>query len=114
MLHAGVPDINGPAGRTRAPDPGGGPVRRAIREHLRDFVAIGVLLVLAIVTTGVILVSRRPLPVLGSRPGQDSFELKAEFSTAQAMTPGQGQTVTIAGIKVGSVSGSSSRAAARS
>jgi hypothetical protein len=30
-------------------------VRRAIREHLRDFVAIGVLAVLAVVTTGVIL-----------------------------------------------------------
>ena len=44
-------------------------MRRAIREHLRDFVAIGVLIVLAIVTTG-----RDPraaagdLPVLGPGP----------------------------------------------
>jgi phospholipid/cholesterol/gamma-HCH transport system substrate-binding protein len=81
-------------------------VRRAIREHLRDFVAIAVLMVLAIVTTGVILVRQQAnfpswLPIVG----QDHFELKAEFSSAQAVTPGQGQTVNIAGIKVGSVGG---------
>jgi phospholipid/cholesterol/gamma-HCH transport system substrate-binding protein len=82
-------------------------VRRAIREHLRDFVAIGVLLVLAVVTTGVILASQTTIipswiPLLG----EERFELKAEFSSAQAVTPGQGQTVTIAGIDVGQVSGS--------
>jgi phospholipid/cholesterol/gamma-HCH transport system substrate-binding protein len=81
-------------------------VRRAIREHLRDFVAIGVLIVLGLVTTGIILVQQSAnfpswVPILGS----DHFELKAEFSSAQAVTPGQGQTVTIAGIKVGQVSG---------
>jgi phospholipid/cholesterol/gamma-HCH transport system substrate-binding protein len=80
-------------------------VRRAIREHLRDFVAIGVLIILALVTTGVILASQTTLipswiPLLG----EDRFELKAEFSSAQAVTPGQGQTVTIAGINVGQVS----------
>ena len=64
-----VPDVNGPAADAGAPEPGGGPVRRAIREHLRDFVAIGVLLVLALVTTGVILASkRRRLPVLAPGP----------------------------------------------
>jgi phospholipid/cholesterol/gamma-HCH transport system substrate-binding protein len=82
-------------------------VRRAIREHLRDFLAIGVLIILAVVTTGVILASQTTilpswLPLLGD----ERFELKAEFSSAQAVTPGQGQTVTIAGINVGQVSGS--------
>jgi phospholipid/cholesterol/gamma-HCH transport system substrate-binding protein len=81
-------------------------MRRAIREHLRDFVAIGILIVLAIVTTGVILVQQSAnfpswIPILGS----DNFELKAEFTTAQAITPGQGQQITIAGIKVGTVGG---------
>jgi phospholipid/cholesterol/gamma-HCH transport system substrate-binding protein len=81
-------------------------VKRAIREHLRDFVAIGVLAVLAVVTTGVILARQQAnlpswLPILG----QDHFVLKAEFSSAQAITPGQGQTVNIAGIKVGSIAG---------
>ena len=36
--------------------------------------------------------------------GDDRFELKAELSTAQAVTPGQGQTVNIAGVKVGDIS----------
>jgi phospholipid/cholesterol/gamma-HCH transport system substrate-binding protein len=79
-------------------------VKRAIREHLRDFVAIAVLIVLAIVATGVILVKQQAnfpswVPILG----QEHFELKAEFSSAQAVTPGQGQTVDLSGIKVGTV-----------
>jgi phospholipid/cholesterol/gamma-HCH transport system substrate-binding protein len=82
-------------------------VRRAIREHLRDFVAIGILVVLAVVTTGVILASQTTiLPSWIPLLGEERFELKAEFSSAQAVTPGQGQTVTIAGINVGQVSGS--------
>jgi phospholipid/cholesterol/gamma-HCH transport system substrate-binding protein len=82
-------------------------VRRAIREHLRDFVAIFVLLVVALVTTGIILASQTTLlPSWVPFIGDDKFELKAEFSSAQAVTPGQGQTVTIAGINVGQVSGS--------
>jgi phospholipid/cholesterol/gamma-HCH transport system substrate-binding protein len=81
-------------------------MKRAIREHLRDFVAIAVLILLAIVTTGIILVKQSAnfpswLPILGT----SHFELKAEFTTAQAITPGQGQSVTIAGIKVGDISG---------
>ncbi len=81
-------------------------MRRAIREHLRDFVAIMIVVVLAVVTTGVILVQQSAnfpswVPILGS----DHFELKAEFTTAQAVTPGQGQQITIAGIKVGTVGG---------
>ena len=39
------------------------------------------------------------VPVLGS----DFYTLKAKFQTAQAVTPGQGQAVTIAGAKVGEV-----------
>jgi phospholipid/cholesterol/gamma-HCH transport system substrate-binding protein len=79
-------------------------VKRAIREHLRDFVAIFVLMLLAIVATGVILVKQQAnfpswLPILG----EEQFELKAEFTSAQAVTPGQGQTVDLSGVKVGTV-----------
>ena len=35
--------------------------------------------------------------------GADYYTLKAEFQTAQAVTPGQGQAVTIAGAKIGEV-----------
>ena len=47
---------------------------------------------------------QQPLPSWVPFLGEDRFELKAEFSTAQAVTPGQGQTVNIAGVKVGDVS----------
>ena len=81
-------------------------MKRAIREHLRDFVAIGVLIVLGLVTTGVILSQQSAnLPSWLPFLGHDRFELKAQFSSAQAVTPGQGQTVNIAGIKVGQVTG---------
>ena len=81
-------------------------MKRAIREHLRDFIAIGVLALLAIVTTGVILARQQAnFPSWVPFLGHDNFELKAKFSSAQAVTPGQGQTVNVAGIKVGSVEG---------
>ena len=35
--------------------------------------------------------------------GTDFYKVKAEFSTGQAVVPGQGQTVDIAGVKVGEI-----------
>ena len=35
--------------------------------------------------------------------GEEFYELEAELSTAQAVVPGQGQTVNIAGVKVGDI-----------
>ena len=35
--------------------------------------------------------------------GKNFFTLRGEFTTAQAVTPGQGQTVSIAGVKVGEI-----------
>jgi phospholipid/cholesterol/gamma-HCH transport system substrate-binding protein len=79
-------------------------MRRAIREHLRDFIAIGVLFVFGLAVTGVILSQQQaPYPSWVPFLGDDTIELKAELSTAQAITPGQGQTVNIAGIKVGDI-----------
>ena len=72
----------------------------AIRKHLRDFIALALLLVVALFITYVILQNQRlRIPVLEERP----FELKAEFETAQAVVPGQGQTLRVAGVKVGDV-----------
>lgn len=79
-------------------------MKRAIREHLRDFAAILVLLVVGLVTLGVILSEQRAdFPEWVPGLGEDRFELRAELSSAQAVTPGQGQTVNIAGIRVGSI-----------
>jgi phospholipid/cholesterol/gamma-HCH transport system substrate-binding protein len=81
-------------------------VTRAIREHLRDFVAVIALFVLAIAVTISILVQQGvTFPSWVPGVGTDSFEIKAEFGSAQAVTPGQGQTVNIAGVKVGEVTG---------
>jgi phospholipid/cholesterol/gamma-HCH transport system substrate-binding protein len=80
-------------------------VRRAIREHLRDFIAVTALLVVGLVVTGLILSQQQqPYPSWVPFLGDDRFELKAEFQTAQAVTPGQGQTVNIAGVQAGDIS----------
>jgi len=72
----------------------------AIRKHLRDFIAIALLLVVALFISYVIVQNQRlRIPVLEERP----FELKAEFETAQAVVPGQGQTLRVAGVQVGDV-----------
>jgi phospholipid/cholesterol/gamma-HCH transport system substrate-binding protein len=72
----------------------------AIRKHLREFIAVAALLVVGVaVTVYIVQEQRLRIPVLEERP----FELKAEFSTAQAVVPGQGQTVRVAGVRVGDV-----------
>lgn len=74
----------------------------AIRRHLRDVLAVAGLVVVGVAITWVIVQNQGlRIPVLEERP----FELKAELETAQAVTPGQGQTVRVAGVRVGDISG---------
>ena len=73
----------------------------AIRKGLRDFIAVIALVVIAAAVSYYILQEQRlRIPVLEEKP----FELKAEFETAQAVVAGQGQTVRVAGVRVGDVS----------
>jgi phospholipid/cholesterol/gamma-HCH transport system substrate-binding protein len=77
---------------------------KAIQKHLRDFIAMLVMVVIALAVGAFILTNQRfylPgwVPVVGS----DFFELKGEFQTAQSVMPGQGQTVDIAGVPIGDV-----------
>jgi phospholipid/cholesterol/gamma-HCH transport system substrate-binding protein len=73
---------------------------KAIRDHLRDFLAILGLLVVALLATYIIVQNQRlRIPLLEEKP----FELKADMQTAQAVTPGQGQTVRVAGVRVGDI-----------
>jgi len=79
-------------------------VRSAIRKHLGEFALLLGLVVVGLLVGGYILSNQRfylPkwVPVLGS----DFVEYKAQFSTAQSVTPGQGQTVQIAGVDVGQI-----------
>jgi phospholipid/cholesterol/gamma-HCH transport system substrate-binding protein len=79
-------------------------VRTAIRKHIKDFAAIIGLMVIAIAVASVILSNQR-LTLPGWVPviGKDFYEIKAELSTAQAVTPGQGQTVNVAGVEIGEI-----------
>jgi phospholipid/cholesterol/gamma-HCH transport system substrate-binding protein len=73
----------------------------AIRKHLTDFIAVAALLLVALVVTVYIVENQRlRIPIFEEKP----FELKAEFETAQAVVPGQGQTIRVAGVRVGDVS----------
>jgi phospholipid/cholesterol/gamma-HCH transport system substrate-binding protein len=79
-------------------------MRTAIQKHRRDFIAIVVMIVLATIPGAIILSNQRfYLPAWVPLIGTDFFELKAEFATAQSLTPGQGQTVNIAGVPVGEI-----------
>jgi phospholipid/cholesterol/gamma-HCH transport system substrate-binding protein len=77
----------------------------AIRKHLVDFLAILGLVIVALGVASVILANQR-LALPGWMPilGQDFTEVDAELSSAQAVTPGQGQTVNVAGVEVGEIS----------
>lgn len=74
---------------------------RTIRKHLKDFIAIIALVVIALAVGLYILHEQRLRLPWESAP----TEYKAEFTTAQAVTPGQGQTVRVSGIKVGDIGG---------
>jgi phospholipid/cholesterol/gamma-HCH transport system substrate-binding protein len=72
----------------------------AIRKHMRDFVAIVALIAIAAGVSGYVLLHQRlRFPFIQPKP----FELNAEFSTAQAVIAGQGQTVRISGVRIGDI-----------
>jgi phospholipid/cholesterol/gamma-HCH transport system substrate-binding protein len=77
---------------------------RQARGHRKDTIAI---VVLAIAGTammlGIFTQQKASLPSWLPVVGQEFDHITAEFSTAQAVTPGQGQSVDIAGIQVGKV-----------
>ena len=82
-------------------------MKRAIKTHYKDFLAIAGLIVIALAVLLVILANQKAaLPSWVPGLGQDFYSINAEFETAQAVTPGQGQAATIAGINVGKVGAS--------
>ena len=77
---------------------------RQIKKQLPVFVALVVLLVGALGVTAYLLSNQRfYLPAWVPGIGTDFYEVEAELPTAQAVVPGQGQTVNVAGVKVGEV-----------
>ena len=73
---------------------------RAIRNHLGDFLAIIALFAIGVGTTAYILSNQRmQFPFVEEEP----FRLEVELADAQAVTAGQGQTVRVAGVRVGDI-----------
>jgi phospholipid/cholesterol/gamma-HCH transport system substrate-binding protein len=75
-------------------------LRRQIRRYGRELLAAIALIVIGS-ATAVVILSQQSY----RWPWESSYEVKAEFTTAQAVTPGQGQQVSISGVKVGDVAG---------
>ena len=73
----------------------------AIRKSLRDFIAVVVLVIIAGGISYYIFQEQRlRIPVLEEKP----FQFQAEFENAQGVVAGQGQTLRVAGVRVGDVS----------
>ncbi|MGH2761170.1 MAG: MlaD family protein [Thermoleophilaceae bacterium] len=72
----------------------------AIRKHLRDFLAVVGLFVLG-VAVAVYILSQQDFrfPLVEEKPKRVALELE----NAQAVQPGQGQTVRVAGVEVGRI-----------
>jgi phospholipid/cholesterol/gamma-HCH transport system substrate-binding protein len=83
---------------------GGLGVGDQIRRYRSAFIAVVSMILIAAFVGGYIL-SHENLKLPGWVPvlGKDYFTLKGNFQTAQAVTPGQGQAVTIAGAKIGEI-----------
>jgi phospholipid/cholesterol/gamma-HCH transport system substrate-binding protein len=75
-------------------------MKTAIRKHLGDFLAIIALFLMAVGIAAYILSEQRlRFPLVQEK----TFPLKVELPNAQAVTPGQGQTVRVAGVEVGQI-----------
>ncbi|HWE59299.1 MAG TPA: MlaD family protein [Solirubrobacteraceae bacterium] len=80
-------------------------MKRAISIHRRDFISIIALLVGAIVVTAYIFAHQPAFTGVFGLFGKNYYTVKANFSSASAVTSGQGQTVDIAGVEVGQIGG---------
>ena len=73
---------------------------RVIRKNLGPFVAIVGLIAIAVVVGGYILHEQRlRFPFIEDKP----LRIDVELDTAQAVTPGQGQTAQVAGVQIGDI-----------
>ncbi|HEY5045746.1 MAG TPA: hypothetical protein VII53_07800 [Solirubrobacteraceae bacterium] len=83
---------------------GGLGVADQIRRYRTAFLAVVSMVVIAAFVGGYILSHENlKLPSWVPVLGKSYFTLKADFQTAQAVAPGQGQAVTIAGAKIGEI-----------
>lgn len=74
-------------------------IGRQLRRYAVELSAVVVMLLLALVVGGYVLAHQRV-----RFPWEDVYTVKADFTNAQAVTPGQGQTVAVSGVVVGEIS----------
>jgi phospholipid/cholesterol/gamma-HCH transport system substrate-binding protein len=75
-------------------------VTTAIRKHMKDFLAVlGLILIAGGVAVYILGKQRLRFPIVQPKP----FVLNAEFKTAQAVIAGQGQTVRVSGVRIGDI-----------
>jgi phospholipid/cholesterol/gamma-HCH transport system substrate-binding protein len=80
-------------------------VKRAIKVHRRDFIAIIVLFLLAIGVSSYIFAHQPAFSGIAGLFSKSYYTVYAQFNQASAVTSGQGQTVDIAGVTVGQIGG---------
>lgn len=79
-------------------------LRKSLKRYGVHLAAIIILVVSSLGVAGYILSNQRLyLPAWVPVIGTDFYVVNAEFASAQAVTPGQGQTVNIAGVPVGEI-----------
>ena len=75
-------------------------MKDAIRKHLRDFIALMGLTLIGLGVAGYVLVHQGvQFPFVTD----ETFTVRVELTDAQAVAPGQGQTVRVAGVRVGDI-----------
>lgn len=81
-----------------------GHFRRQLRRRGRDALAVIALLVLG-TATALVIIGQQKAALPGWVPlfGQDFFHIEADFQTGQSITPGQGQAVTMSGVRIGKI-----------
>ncbi len=80
-------------------------ITRQARGHRKDTIAIVVLAIAGVVMMlGIFTQQKASLPSWLPFVGEEFEHVTAQFSTAQAVTPGQGQAVDVAGVQIGKVS----------
>ncbi|MBJ7458164.1 MAG: MCE family protein [Thermoleophilaceae bacterium] len=79
-------------------------LKKSLQRYGVHLAAIVMLVVVSLGVAGYILSHQRLyLPAWVPVVGSDFYVVNAQFSSAQAVTPGQGQTVNIAGVSVGEI-----------
>jgi len=73
-------------------------LRKALKLYMRHVLALAAMIVIALAVAGYVTTHQRL-----RFPWEHQRTIYAEFSNAQAVTPGQGQTVNVAGVEVGEI-----------